>query len=160
MDCFQLVFFSEPPMGHAYTGCHGGRGLFSLVTQWFGAGLTHTGKMVIPWSDFFLWIILFALISFLSLFLIYFVHCQFRPLLVWHCTAHARSMCNLFVKSHLEDAPVITSILAFQSHRSQAMSLEPRPHPSALRNPKISEHCMFTCMWCYILQETGRDPSL
>lgn len=55
-----------------------------------------------------------------SLFSTYFVHCQFKPSLIWNSIAHAQCICNVFIRSHLEDVPVITNTFAFQSHQLQA----------------------------------------
>lgn len=96
----------------------------------------------------------------LSLFLTYFVHCQFKPWLIWSSIADAQCICNVFIRSHLEDVPDTTNTFAFQSLWLQARSLGPHPHPSTLRNPKILESSTFTCVWCYTLQETGRDACL
>lgn len=67
----------------------------------------------------------------------YFVHCQFKTLLICNFTAHAERMCCVWIRSHLEDVAVITNTFAFHSHQLQARSLVPLPHPSALRRPKI-----------------------
>ena len=65
----------------------------------------------------------------LSLFPTYFVHCQFRPLLMWNCIGHAECICNVFIKNHLEDVPAIRNTFAFQLHRLQVRSLGPQPPP-------------------------------
>lgn len=110
----------------------------------------------------FLYTTLFELLYFhsLSLFLTYFVHCLFKPWLIWSSIADAQCICNVVIRSHLEDVPVTTNTFAFQSRWLQARSLGPHPHPSTLRNPRIPESPTFTCVWCYILQETGRDACL
>lgn len=113
---------------------------FSLLAKWFSASPTRMGKTMIPLCCFFIWALLFAQ----SLFSTYFVHCQFKPSLIWNSIAHAQCICNVFIRSHLEDVPVITNTFAFQSHQLQARSLGPHPHPSTLRNPEIPESCKFT----------------
>lgn len=133
MDCFQLVFFSEPLTGHGFIGWHEKKDLFSLLAKQFNAKPTWMGKMMIPLCYFFIWALLFAQ----SLFPTCFVLCQFKTLHICNFTAHAECICNVLIRSHLEDVAVITNTFAFHSHQLQARSLVSLPHPSTLRRRKI-----------------------
>lgn len=146
MDYFQLVFFPEPPTGHAYTEWHEEKGFFYLTRKMIQCWLSSDGKDDDS-STLLLCLILFICTVCLSCPPC-FVHCQFKPLITWNRIVHAQCNCHGFIRCHLEDALVIINTFAFQL---EVRSSEPYAHSSALRNPKIPESCAFTCVRCYTL---------
>lgn len=126
MGCFHLVFFSEPLIAYASTGCHEEKYLFSLSRKLFSTSHTLMEKVMTP----------LYLSSFVCTICLCFVHCQFKLLLNWNCIAHTQCICSLSIRK-LEIVPVITNTSASQPHQFQARPLESHHHPSTLRNPKI-----------------------